>query len=106
MAHHFSARPKRTRHHEADPAWWKAPLVASVPTIPLIAWQYALYHRDGYGQSPIMMSLALLVIAWLLPHYRSLRGIRTALSVISAVVAVLPIGCAILLGLAMASGAP
>lgn len=59
--------------------WWKAPLPASAPGLPLLAIEYGVIRaHDGMDQygGLIYTALALFALAWLLPHRRSLRTYR------------------------------
>ncbi|MBT2387695.1 hypothetical protein [Streptomyces sp. ISL-11] len=105
MVHLIASPPELKPRREKDPSWWAAPLTASLLAVPPLAGEYALYHRDGYGQNVLLVSLLLLVCAWALPHHRSLRALRVIVAVAAVGLSLLPIGFAVLLGLAMASGA-
>jgi hypothetical protein len=86
--------------------WWRAPLVASAPGLPLLAAEYGVIRaHDGMGQygAVIYWALALFTIAWVLPHRRSLRTVRVLAAGAALALTLLPALWALLLGLAMAS---
>ncbi|MER7001228.1 hypothetical protein [Streptomyces sp. NPDC000410] len=87
--------------------WWKAPLMTSLPGVPLLVWEYSLFQADGYTSGievAIFLAMGLLVIAWVLPHRRSLRGLRIATAVTALGFALLPLVFAVLLAAAMSAG--
>ena len=89
--------PLRTPH----PTWWKAPLVASAPGLPLLAMEYAVIRaHDGMDQygGVIYWALALYVLAWALPHRRTFRTPRALAAGAALVITVLPVGLLLLLG--------
>jgi hypothetical protein len=91
----------------AHRTWWRAPLVASLFGLPLLALEYSWFaSEDGPGAfgGILYWATGLLLLAWVLPHRRSLRGVRTAAAVTGLGCALLPMAFAILLGAAMASG--
>ncbi|OIJ84626.1 hypothetical protein [Streptomyces monashensis] len=93
--------------HDPHETWWKVPLAASLPGLPLLAWEFSLFQADGYTSGInrlILTGFCLFAIAWLLPHRQSQRTLRTAISCTALVFAVLPLTLALLLTAAMASG--
>ncbi|MFC9238586.1 hypothetical protein ACFTZK_19370 [Streptomyces decoyicus] len=87
--------------------WWKAPLIASLPGLPALVWEYMTFRADGYTsgiETAIVIAMVLLAGSWLLPHRRSVRGLRMAAAGTALGLAMLPLLYAILLGAAMASG--
>ncbi|MGW1376898.1 hypothetical protein ACWD6P_21855 [Streptomyces sp. NPDC002446] len=81
--------------------------MTSLPGLPLLVWEYSLFQADGYTSGievVIYWAMALFVIAWILPHRRSVRGLRMAAAGTALGCAVLPLVFAVLLGAAMASG--
>ncbi|MEU7042295.1 hypothetical protein AB0A77_14700 [Streptomyces varsoviensis] len=87
--------------------WWRAPLIASVPGAPILVWEETLFYGDGYVsaiETLVWGAMALLVLAWVLPHRRAMRELRIAAAGISLGCSALPFGFAVLLGAAMASG--
>ncbi|MFD8011393.1 hypothetical protein [Streptomyces sp. NPDC058955] len=103
-----TATPTPTRSHApADPTWWKAPLVATLPGLPLLVGGFATFWADGYTSGfEMFLTLAgvLLAMAWLLPHRRALRWVRTAAASTALLLLAAPWALALLMGLAMASG--
>ncbi|AIR99461.1 putative membrane protein [Streptomyces glaucescens] len=83
--------------------WWRAPLVASAPGLPLIVLDHFWFASHG-GPGPfggvLHWAIGLLVLAWVLPHRRSLRGLRIAAAGAGLACALFPPGFALLLGLA------
>jgi hypothetical protein len=92
--------------YAADPTWWRAPLVASLSGLPLIVWEYALWGVNAFHffAGAVGWALALLLIAWALPHRRSARMLRITAAVAGVVFALLPMVFVVLMGIAMASG--
>jgi hypothetical protein len=91
----------------AHRTWWKAPLVASLIGLPLLAVEYSWFaSQDGVGafSGVLYWASGLLVLAWVLPHRRSLRRLRMAAAGAGLAFASVPVVFAVLLGLAMASG--
>ncbi|MGI5197352.1 hypothetical protein ACQEVY_27605 [Streptomyces sp. CA-288835] len=86
--------------------WWKAPLVTSLPGLPLLAWEYSLYWADGatsgYGLF-LYWAMALFALAWALPHRRSVRTYRTVAASLGLGFVLLPVMLVLLLGAALAS---
>ncbi|MFI9611176.1 hypothetical protein ACIHCM_05695 [Streptomyces sp. NPDC052023] len=81
--------------------------MASSSGLPLLVLQYRWFaSHDGPGAFAGVLHWAtgMLVLAWLLPHRRSLRGPRTAAAGAGLGCALLPLTSAILLGAATASG--
>ncbi|MEU2509499.1 hypothetical protein ABZ621_33000 [Streptomyces sp. NPDC007863] len=94
-------------HAHTDPTWWKAPLVATLPGLPLLVGGFATFWADGYTSGfEILLTLAgvLLAMAWLLPHRRALRWVRTAAASTALLLLAAPWALAVLMVLAMASG--
>lgn len=78
--------------------------MASVPGVPLLLWEYSLFRADGYTsgiETAILGGMVLLLIAWVLPHRRSMRGLRMATAGTGLGCALLPVLFALLLGAAM-----
>ncbi|MFD7459587.1 MULTISPECIES: hypothetical protein [unclassified Streptomyces] len=99
--------PSSSSSSTAHPTWWRAPLVASSFGLPLLALEYGWFaSEDGPGAfgGILYWATGLFVLAWVLPHRRSLRGVRMAAAVTGLGCALLPPAFAILLGAAMASG--
>jgi len=95
--------PKPSAHHRRT--WWKAPFVASVAGLPLLAMEYAVIRaHDGMDQygAVLYCALALLTTAWLLPRRRSTRTLRMVTSCLGLVCVLLPLTFALLLGAALA----
>ncbi|WP_189933340.1 hypothetical protein [Streptomyces aurantiogriseus] len=94
------------RLHTPHRTWWKAPLVASLPGVPLLAWEYSLFRADGstsgFGVF-LYWAMGLFALAWALPHRRSLRTLRVVAAGTALAVTLLPVVLAVLLGLAMAA---
>ncbi|MEU3992460.1 hypothetical protein OG301_36980 [Streptomyces platensis] len=87
--------------------WWKTPLVASLPGLPALVWEYMTFRADGYTsgiEMAVVIAMVLLAGSWILPHRRSVRGLRMAAAGTALGLAMLPLLYAILLGAAMASG--
>jgi hypothetical protein len=78
---------------DADPTWWKAPLVASVPGVPLLVWEFAMGAEDALGLlgGAVYWAFGLLALAWALPHRRSARMLRVTAAVAGLVCAILPL---------------
>ncbi|MEU9856523.1 hypothetical protein [Streptomyces sp. NPDC047974] len=94
-------------HVRTDPTWWKAPLVATLPGLPLLVGGFATFWADGYTSGfETLLTLAgvLLAMAWLLPHRRALRWVRTAAASAALLLLAAPWALALLMVLAMASG--
>ncbi|MGW6235251.1 hypothetical protein [Streptomyces sp. NPDC055094] len=93
--------------YAAHDAWWKAPMVATLPGLPLLVGEYGLFFADGYTSGIeilIVGAMVLLAIAWLLPHRRSMRVLRMLAAGTALGIAVLPLTYALLLGMAMVYG--
>ncbi|MFE3265811.1 hypothetical protein [Streptomyces sp. NPDC059215] len=69
--------------------WWKAPLVASLPGLPLLFWEYSLCRAHSEIWQVLYWAMGLFAIAWALPRRRSLRTLRV-------VAATLALGCTLL----------
>ena len=68
----------------ADPTWWTAPVVATLFGLPLLVWECSMFGVDSHtGTLDVMVygGLAVLAIAWALPHRRSARMLRVTLPV-------------------------
>ncbi|MFE5795408.1 hypothetical protein ACFQ8C_22930 [Streptomyces sp. NPDC056503] len=92
-------------HH--DPTWWKAPLAATLPGLPLLVGEFAFFAAEGYTsgfETMIALAAVLLALAWVPPYRRSLRTLRTTLAVTSLVVLAAPWALVLMMGLAMSSG--
>ncbi|MFD5267206.1 hypothetical protein [Streptomyces sp. NPDC058335] len=88
-----------SRPHTPDRTWWKAPLIASVPGLPLLALEYGvLRSHAGMGQygGGVHTALALFTLAWALPHRRSLRTLRVVAAGAALVVTVLPVALVVM----------
>ncbi|MFG2197175.1 hypothetical protein [Streptomyces sp. NPDC048639] len=93
--------PPSTRHT----TWWRAPLVASLLGLPILAMEYSLIRaHDGMDQygAVIYWALALFAIAWVLPHRRSMRTFRIVAAALALGTVLLPVLFALLLGAALA----
>ncbi|MFC9430081.1 hypothetical protein [Streptomyces sp. NPDC056987] len=91
--------------HAAHATWWKAPMVATLPGLPLLVGESCMFFADGHtGGMEILITAAMLslALAWLLPHRRSLRVPRILAAGAALGIALLPL--ALLLGIAMAYG--
>ncbi|MFI5688623.1 hypothetical protein [Streptomyces sp. NPDC051636] len=98
-----ASRLPQTSH----PTWWRTPLIATLPGLPLLVREFTLFWTDGYTSGIEVMlvtATALLAIAWALPHRRSMRVLRLLAAGTALALAVLPLVLAVLMGLAMASG--
>jgi hypothetical protein len=94
--------PLRTAH----PTWWRAPLVASLLGVPCLVWEFFWFRsQDGVGAfgGILYWASGLLVLAWLLPHRRSLRAPRMGAAVAGLGCAMLPVLFALALGAALAA---
>ncbi|MFE6940159.1 hypothetical protein [Streptomyces chartreusis] len=94
------------RGYERHPTWWKAPLVATVPVLPILVWDYVFLGAEdalGFLGGVVHWGLGLLVLAWLLPHRRSLRAARVSAAVTGLVCVLLPLALVLLIGLVAAS---
>lgn len=92
--------------NDSHASWWKAPLAASLPGLPLLAWEFGLFQSTGTSgiNKLILTGFCLFALAWFLPRRQSLRTLRTAISCTALGFAVLPLVLALLLTAAMASG--
>ncbi|MFC8239667.1 hypothetical protein [Streptomyces chartreusis] len=94
------------RVDERHPTWWKAPLVATVPASPILVWDYVFLGAEdalGFLGGVVHWGFGLLVLAWLLPHRRSLRTARLTATVTGLVCVLLPPALMVLIGLVTAS---
>ncbi|MFD3809282.1 hypothetical protein ACFWTC_38455 [Streptomyces sp. NPDC058619] len=94
-----------TRLPALHKTWWKAPLVASLLGLPLLAMEYSVIRaHDGMGQYGVVIygALSLLAIAWVLPHRRSMRTYRIVAASLALGWVFLPLLFALLLGAALA----
>ncbi|WP_128433992.1 hypothetical protein [Streptomyces cyaneus] len=66
------------RPRDADPTWWKAPLVATVPGLPLLVWEFVSGAEGALGVlgGAVYWAAGLLALAWALPNRRSARTLR------------------------------
>ncbi|WP_158983541.1 hypothetical protein [Streptomyces sp. NRRL F-5193] len=90
-----------------DPTWWKAPLMATLPGLPLLVGEFAFFGADGYTSGiEVILTLAavFLVLAWFPPYRRSLRVPRILLASASLFLVAAPLVLALLMGIAMSSG--
>ncbi|MGV9939876.1 hypothetical protein [Streptomyces sp. NPDC003401] len=89
-------RPSRVPHR----TWWKAPLIVSVPGVPLLALEYAMVlaqaGMEQYG-GMLHTALALFAVAWALPHRRSMRTPRVLAACAALAITVFPVGLLVLL---------
>lgn len=78
---------------DADPTWWKAPVVATVPGLPLLLWEFIAGAEDALGLvgSAVYWAFGLLALAWVLPHRRSVRMLRVTAAAAGLVCAILPL---------------
>ncbi|MGW0987935.1 hypothetical protein ACWD46_17150 [Streptomyces sp. NPDC002486] len=86
--------------------WWRAPLAATLPGLPLLVLEYRWFAaQDGPGafSGVLFWAAGLLALAWVLPHRRSLRGLRIAAAGTGLGCALLPVTFAVLLGVAVAA---
>ncbi|MEW2614882.1 hypothetical protein AB0937_32835 [Streptomyces sp. NPDC047880] len=86
--------------------WWRAPLAATLPGLPLLVLEYRCFAaQDGPGafSGVLFWAAGLLALAWVLPHRRSLRGLRIAAAGTGLGCALLPVTFAVLLGVAVAA---
>lgn len=83
-----------TRLDAPHPTWWKAPLIASLLGLPLLWLEYGLIRSHGamdqFG-GWIHVPLALLTVAWALPHRRSLRTLRVVAACAALAIAAFPV---------------
>ncbi|MEV3966928.1 hypothetical protein AB0K68_02055 [Streptomyces sp. NPDC050698] len=90
----------------AHPTWWRAPLVATLFGLPFLVLEYRWFAaQDGPGafSGVLFWAAGLLALAWVLPHRRSLRGLRLAAAGTGLGCALLPVMFAMLLGAAVAA---
>ncbi|MFC5219179.1 hypothetical protein [Streptomyces coerulescens] len=88
------------------PTWWKAPLVATVPGLPILVFEYVLLGaEDGLGflGGAVYWAFGLLVLSWVLPHRRSLQPLRVTAAVSGLGCAVLPLVMLVLLAMVWSS---
>ncbi|MET9078439.1 hypothetical protein ABZX95_41365 [Streptomyces sp. NPDC004232] len=92
--------------NDSHATWWKVPLAATLPGLPLLAWEFSWLQSTGTSSinKLILTGFCLFAIAWLLPHRQSIQTLRTAISCTALGFAVLPLALALLLTAAMASG--
>ncbi|MGI5376779.1 hypothetical protein ACQEV2_21540 [Streptomyces sp. CA-251387] len=83
------------RPSDTDPTWWKAPLIVTVPGLPLLVWELALLGaEDALGTTlgaAVYWAVGLLALAWALPHRRSARMLRVTAAVAGLLCALLPL---------------
>ena len=92
--------PLPTRLPEPHKTWWRAPFVASVFGLPVLAVEYAVtLEHDGMGQygGMIYTALALYALAWVLPHRLSLRMPRILAAGAALLITLFPVGLLVLL---------
>ncbi|MFF5424512.1 MULTISPECIES: hypothetical protein [unclassified Streptomyces] len=100
----MTALPTLTLTEDADPTWWKAPLFATLPGLPLMVGLFALFATEG-GLTPLLvLAPTLLTASWLLPHHRRYRLTRTTTAALSLALALLPFAMGLLMAMATASG--
>ncbi|MBT2418677.1 hypothetical protein J7F01_41570 [Streptomyces sp. ISL-22] len=89
-----------------DPRWWRAPFVATLVGLPVLAWEYALWGANTAAVlgGVVCWALVLLALAWALPHRRSARMLRVTAAVAGVVCVCLPLLVVVLMAMAMASG--
>ncbi|MDX3803713.1 hypothetical protein [Streptomyces sp. AK04-3B] len=86
--------------HEIHKTWWRAPFVASVFGLPVLATEYAvILDHDGMGQygGMIYTAVTLYVLAWVLPHRLSLRTPRILAAGAALLITLFPVGLLVLL---------
>jgi len=86
--------------HEPHRTWWRAPFVASVFGLPVLATEYALVrHHHGMGQYGGMFyaAMALYALAWVLPHRLSFRMPRILAAGAALLITLFPVGLLVLL---------
>ncbi|MFI5476983.1 hypothetical protein ACIA6D_43385 [Streptomyces cacaoi] len=92
--------------HRADHStWWRIPLVASALGLPVLALEYSVIRAQaGMGQygAALYWALALLAMAWVLPHRHSFRTFRILASGAALVITLLPVTLLLLLGVMLA----
>ncbi|MET9731862.1 hypothetical protein ABZZ79_14770 [Streptomyces sp. NPDC006458] len=91
----------------AHPTWWRAPLVASLISLPFLVLEYHWFRsQDGLGAlgGLFYWSSGLLALGWVLPHRRSLRTVRMLVSGAGLGCVMTPVLFALALGAALASG--
>ncbi|MFB7941718.1 hypothetical protein ACWENA_34590 [Streptomyces sp. NPDC004779] len=90
----------------ADPTWWKAPLAVTLPGLPLLVGQVTFFGVGHVSGLDLMTAVAavLLVLCWLPPYRRSLRGWRITAASAALLLILAPWATAVLMGLAMSSG--
>ncbi|MDC0770414.1 hypothetical protein [Streptomyces sp. HD] len=78
---------------DADPAWWKAPLGATVPALPLLVWEFVIGAEEALGLlgGAVYWAVGLLALAWALPHRRSARMLRVTAACAGLFCAILPL---------------
>ncbi|MEV0174377.1 hypothetical protein AB0I00_25045 [Streptomyces sp. NPDC050803] len=89
----------------AHPTWWKAPLLATIPGLPLLVLEFALmWPEDGLGYlgGTFYWATGLLALAWALPHRRSLQAPRMLAAGAGLLCAVLPLLLMVMMAMAMA----
>lgn len=99
----YDATPQRRADH---PTWWRIPLVASAPGLPVLAMEYSAVRAHAamgeYGGA-LCTALALFAVAWVLPHRRSFRTLRILAATAALLVTLLPVVLLLLLA-ALLSG--
>jgi hypothetical protein len=93
------------RPSDTDPTWWKAPLVATVPGLPLLLAEFLMGAEKALGAigGAVYWGFGLFVLAWALPHRRSVRTLRVTAAVAGLVCAILPLLLLVWMALWMAS---
>ncbi|SBT90154.1 hypothetical protein GA0115233_1015106 [Streptomyces sp. DI166] len=77
----------------ADPGWWRAPLLATLAALPLVAWQYAMFGDVTFEvfDSVVVWGLGLIAVSWPLPRRRTARTLRLTAAVAGLICTVLPL---------------
>ncbi|GLW49221.1 hypothetical protein Stsp02_48820 [Streptomyces sp. NBRC 14336] len=77
----------------ADPGWWRAPLLATLVALPLLAWQYAMFGAVTFEvfDGVVLWGLGLLAASWPLPRHRGTRTLRITAAVTGLVCTVVPL---------------
>ncbi|GAA4914840.1 hypothetical protein GCM10023237_38840 [Streptomyces coeruleoprunus] len=79
--------------------------MVSLPTVPLLVWEYLTFRAEGYTsgfETMVVLAAVLLAVSWLLPHRRSLRGLRFLAAGAAFTLALLPLLLVALMAAAMA----
>ncbi|MFJ8634942.1 hypothetical protein [Streptomyces sp. NPDC093568] len=89
-----------------DPRWWRAPLVATLLGLPVLAWEYTLWGANLFGVlgGTAGWAFVLLALAWLIPRRRSARMLRATVATAAVVCALLPLLLVVMIAVVMVSG--